>query len=89
MFELNILDVFSHALYIVIVTVSLLALPALITGLVIAVIQAATQVNDITLSFLPKLVVVLLTIMLLGPWLFHLLNNYTQSLFEQILLLNS
>lgn len=86
--DINLLDVFSHALFIVMMTVGVLALPALIVGLLISLFQAATQVHDITLNFLPKLIVVLLTIVFLGPWLFHLLTSYTQTIFEQILLIS-
>lgn len=86
--SINLLDVFSHAMFIVMMTVGLIALPALVVGLAISIFQATTQINDFTLGFLPKFIVVILTVMFLGPWLFHLLVSYAQTVFGQLLLLN-
>jgi len=80
----SLIDILSHALLIVIITVGMLALPALIVGLILSIIQTATQVNDITLNFLPKFIAVLLTVAFLSPWLFHLLTSYTPTLFEEL-----
>lgn len=78
------IDVFTHALFIVMTTVAMLVLPGLIIGLIIAIFQTATQINDLTLSFLPKLLAILTTIALLAPWLFHSLTRFTVTLFEQL-----
>lgn len=78
------IDVFSHALFIVMLTVGILVLPGLIVGLLVAIFQTATQINDLTLSFLPKLLAILLTIALLAPWLFQSLTDFTLALFEQL-----
>ncbi len=56
----------------------------LAVGLIISVFQAATQVNEMTLSFIPKLLTVSLSLVLLGPWLIQNMVNFMQSLFEQI-----
>ena len=56
----------------------------LAVGLIISVFQAATQVNEMTLSFIPKLLTVSLSLVLLGPWLISMLVSYIQELFEQI-----
>jgi len=80
----NLIDIFSHALFIVMMTVGLLVLPGLIVGLLIAMFQAATQINDLTLNFLPKLFAILVTIALAAPWLFHLLTSFTQTLFAEL-----
>lgn len=56
----------------------------LVVGLVISVFQAATQVNEMTLSFIPKLLAVSLSLVLLGPWLIQNMVNFMHSLFEQI-----
>lgn len=59
-------------------------LTALVVGLVISIFQAATQVNEMTLSFIPKLLAVALTGALLGPWMITTLVDYIQQLFGDI-----
>lgn len=59
-------------------------LTTLVVGLVISIFQAATQVNEMTLSFIPKLLAVAITIVLLGPWLISTMVDYIQELFGQI-----
>jgi flagellar biosynthesis protein FliQ len=57
---------------------------ALVTGLLIGVFQAATQINEMTLSFIPKLVAMAATLTLAGPWMLKLIVSYTRELFESI-----
>lgn len=78
------IDIFRHALYIVMMVVGLIVTPGLIIGLLVSMFQAATQINEMTISFLPKLFVILFTIALLSPWLFKLLVGFTQSLILDI-----
>lgn len=61
-----------------------LFLAALVTGLVVSVLQAATQINEMTLSFVPKLLVMFLTLLLAGPWMLTVLTDYIRRLFESI-----
>lgn len=61
-----------------------LLVAALVTGLVISVFQAATQINEMTLSFIPKLLAMLVVLMLAGPWMLTLLTDFTRRLFESI-----
>ncbi len=61
-----------------------LLLSALATGVSIGVLQAATQINEMTLSFIPKLLVLVITLMIAGPWMLQLITKYTQSLFAAI-----
>lgn len=65
----DVLFLFGDALYLVVVGVAVLILPSLLVGLVVSVFQAATQINEQTLSFLPRLLTTLVTIMIVGPWL--------------------
>jgi len=67
--------------------VGLLVLPSLLVGLLVAVFQAATQINEQTLSFIPRLLVMLLTLIWAGPWLVRELMEYTQTLVQNIPLL--
>lgn len=69
------------------VTVQLTApilLATLLVGLVIAMFQAATQINEMTLTFVPKLIVMALIMILAGPWMLRVLIDYTQSLMRSI-----
>ncbi len=64
-----------------------LLLSALAAGLLIGMFQAATQIQDMTLSFIPKLVVLVAVLGLTGPWMLRHLLDYTRNLFEMIPLL--
>lgn len=77
-------DLFRDALWLTAVIVAILVLPSLLVGLLVAMFQAATQINEQTLSFLPRLIVVLLTLIVLGPWLIRQLMEYTQTLITNI-----
>jgi flagellar biosynthetic protein FliQ len=57
---------------------------ALVTGLVVSVLQAATQINEMTLAFIPKLVAVFVALALTGPWALALLIDYVRRLFGDI-----
>lgn len=59
-------------------------LAALVSGLIISVLQVVTQIQDSTLSFVPKLLAVVLILMLCGEWMLHALIEYTQNLFLSI-----
>jgi flagellar biosynthesis protein FliQ len=61
-----------------------LLLVVLVVGLVISVLQAVTQVNEQTLSFVPKLVAVVATLVIAGPWMIGVMVAYIQRLFSQI-----
>ena len=61
-----------------------LFIAALVTGLVISIFQAATQINEMTLSFVPKLVAIFVTLVLAGPWMITLLTDFMRRLFESI-----
>lgn len=77
-------DLFREALWLTAMIVAILIVPSLLVGLVVAMFQAATQINEQTLSFLPRLIVVLLTLIVLGPWLIRQLMEYTQTLISNI-----
>ncbi|ANQ85890.1 flagellar biosynthesis protein FliQ [Azoarcus olearius] len=61
-----------------------LFLAALVTGLIISIFQAATQINEMTLSFVPKIVVMFVTLVLAGPWMITMLTDFMRRLFESI-----
>ncbi|NHC07233.1 flagellar biosynthetic protein FliQ [Azonexus fungiphilus] len=57
---------------------------ALAVGLVVSIFQAATQINEATLQFVPKLVAIFLVLILLGPWMLQYMIDYIQRLFGSI-----
>lgn len=61
-----------------------LLLVALVTGLVISLFQAATQINEMTLSFIPKLLAVFATLVIAGPWMLNAILDYMRQLFSGI-----
>lgn len=77
-------DLFREALWLAAMTVVIVVMPSLLVGLVVAMFQAATQINEQTLSFLPRLVMTLLTLIWAGPWLVRQLMEYTQTLIQNI-----
>lgn len=79
-----VIDLFAQALMLVIVMVSVLIVPGLLIGLVISTFQAATQINEQTLSFLPRLIVTLAAVMIAGPWLLTKLTDFTNNLLMNI-----
>ena len=77
-------DLFGNALYLCVLMVSLIVGPGLAVGLVVSMFQAATQINEQTLSFLPRLLVTLGAIMFLGPWLLSEFTELFHNLFMSI-----
>ncbi len=61
-----------------------LLLTALVTGLIISIFQAATQINESTLSFIPRLVVMMITLIVAGPWMLQVLIDYIRRLIDSI-----
>ncbi len=61
-----------------------LLLSTLVIGLIVSIFQALTQINESTLTFVPKMIVVAIILVLAGPWMLDLLTSYTTNLFENI-----
>ena len=61
-----------------------LFIAALVTGLVVSIFQAATQINEMTLSFVPKIVVMFVTLVVAGPWMITTLTDFMRRRFESI-----
>jgi flagellar biosynthetic protein FliP len=61
-----------------------LLLVTLVTGVTVGILQAATQINEMTLSFIPKLLALMLTLLVVGPWMLQLITSYTRTLFTSI-----
>jgi flagellar biosynthetic protein FliQ len=80
----DVLDLFRDGIYLVVIMVAVIVLPSLLVGLVVSILQAATQINEQTLSFLPRLLVTLLTLMAAGPWLLTQLLEFSNRLFNDM-----
>jgi len=80
----DVLTIFQNALYVLLMLTLVILIPALIVGLMVSMFQAATQINEMTLSFIPKLIITLFTLMLAGPWMLRLIMDYTLQLIQDI-----
>lgn len=69
-------------------TTAMIAAPmligALVIGLLVSIFQAVTQINEATLTFIPKMIVIFLVIIIAGPWMLDVMSHYTIELFENI-----
>lgn len=74
----------QQAMEITILVSAPLLLAGLVTGLIISIFQAATSINEMTLSFIPKLIVMFIMLILAGPWMITTLVDYIQRLFSSI-----
>ncbi len=80
-----VMDLFGNALFLTLLVVSVIVGPSLIVGLIVSTFQAATQINEQTLSFLPRLLVTLATIMMAGGWLITKFMELFSTTFTSIL----
>jgi flagellar biosynthesis protein FliQ len=79
-----VMDLFSDAFFLTILMLLVIIGPGLIVGLVVSMFQAATQINEQTLSFLPRLIVTIITLMIAGPWLLTKFMDLFNRLYSAI-----
>ena len=77
-------DLMGECLRVVMLLVAVLVVPGLVVGLLVSLFQSATQINEQTLSFIPKLIAMSLVLVVAGPWMLHTLVQYTQQLIENL-----
>jgi flagellar biosynthesis protein FliQ len=82
--DMHMLLAMQDMLYYTVVAVCIITLPTLVVGLVLSVVQAATQVNEMTITFIPKLIVMFTILFMLGPWLMSKLVLITQDLLTHL-----
>ncbi|HNF91088.1 MAG TPA: flagellar biosynthesis protein FliQ [Accumulibacter sp.] len=80
----TVMEIGRQALEITLLVSAPLLMAALIVGLIISIFQAATQINESTLSFIPRLVAMFITLIFAGPWMLQLMIDYIRRLFESI-----
>lgn len=80
----TIIDLGQRAIVITVQLTAPILLATLAVGLIIAMFQAATQINEMTLTFVPKLIVMALILIFAGPWMLRTMIDYTQNLIRSI-----
>ncbi|KAB2969870.1 flagellar biosynthetic protein FliQ [Zoogloea sp.] len=80
----TVVDLGRQALELTLLVSAPLFIAALATGLLVSIFQAATQINEQTLSFVPKLIATFITLVLAGPWMITMMTDFIQRLFENI-----
>lgn len=80
----TVVEIGRNAVEITLLISAPLFLAALITGLIVSIFQAATQINEATLSFVPKLIAIFVTLIVAGPWMLTMMTDYMRRLYESI-----
>jgi len=80
----NVIDIGREALTVTVLLSAPLLLAALVTGLVVGLFQAATQIQEQTLSFIPKLLSMVIVLVATGPWLLQVMLDYTSQLIIEV-----
>ncbi|MCD2450708.1 flagellar biosynthesis protein FliQ [Methylicorpusculum oleiharenae] len=80
----SIYNVGQEAMLVAVKLTAPILIPSLIVGLLIAMFQAATQINEMTLTFVPKLIVIGAVLMILGPWMLQMYVDYFQEAIRDI-----
>lgn len=76
--------IWREAMWLIVLLVAVIVMPSLIVGLMISTFQAATQINEQTLSFLPRLLITLIVIIITGPWLLRKILDHSETLIYSI-----
>ncbi|HDY85845.1 MAG TPA: flagellar biosynthesis protein FliQ [Methylophaga aminisulfidivorans] len=80
----SVLSIMQETLQLISILIAAILLPALFIGLLVSMFQAATSINEQTLSFIPKLFITLLVLIVAGPWMLELMMDFARRLFEDI-----
>ena len=80
----SVVNVGRQSMVVIMLLAAPILLSSLLVGLIVAMFQAATQINEMTLSFVPKLIVVALVMMAAGPWMLRQIVGFTQRLVENV-----
>lgn len=80
----SVLDILQSAVYLIIILLLIILLPALVVGLLVSMFQAATQLNEQTLTFIPKLLVTFAVLMFAGPYMLGRIMEYMHQMFINI-----
>ena len=84
MTDQTVIDIGTRAIWVATQIAAPVLISALVAGLVISIFQAATQINEQTLSFIPKVVVMTVAMIICGPWILRVMLEFTTSIFVGI-----
>ena len=79
-----VIDIARKAIQTTLMIAAPMLLSGMIIGLIVSIFQAATQINEQTMTFVPKIVVVFLALLLFGPWIMHTMTVFTLGIFESL-----
>jgi flagellar biosynthetic protein FliQ len=82
--DINLLIAMKQMLFYTMMGVGMITIPMLLIGITFSIIQAATQINEMTITFIPKLVVMFCLLFALTPWLMEHLVSFTQYMFSHL-----
>ena len=88
MTESQIMQVMQEAMLAALKVAAPVLVISMLVGLIISVLQAATQIHEQTLTFVPKLITIAVVLLLLGPWMMTTFNDFTRYIFSLIVALN-
>ncbi len=80
----TVMNIGRQAMEMMLILAGPLLLAGLVIGLIISIFQAATQINEATLSFIPKLIGIFVTLIIAGPWMLQMMVEYMRRVFESI-----
>ena len=80
----SVMSLSRHAMEVTVMLAAPLLLVALVIGLVVSIFQAATQINETTLSFIPKLIGIFVALVVAGPWMLSIMLDYMREVFSSI-----
>lgn len=84
MSQTDILDLFMNAMYVSFKLAAPVLIASIVIGLIVAIFQAATQIHEQTLTFVPKVIVIALMILLLGSWMITVISEFFTMIFDKI-----
>lgn len=83
------IELVQRSLYILILVSTPLVGTALVVGLLVSILQAATQINEMTLTFIPKLFAMVIVLLLGGPWMITVMTDFTKEIFNSIVMVSN
>lgn len=84
MTQADILDLFMNAMYVSFKLAAPVLIASILIGLIVAIFQAATQIHEQTLTFVPKVIVIALMLLLLGSWMITVISEFFTMIFDKI-----
>ena len=79
-----VIDIARKAIQVTLLISAPMLLSGMIIGLLVSIFQAATQINEQTMTFIPKIIVVFLSLLIFAPWIMHTMITFTNSIFESL-----